>query len=46
MKKSIIPLILYFLFQGLLHNLGHPVTPAFVRSLEIKDYMFGVFLHR
>jgi DHA1 family multidrug resistance protein-like MFS transporter len=43
MKKSIIPLILYFLFQGLLHNLGHPVTPAFVRSLEIKDYMFGVF---
>ncbi|TNF07003.1 MAG: MFS transporter [Bacillota bacterium] len=43
MKKSIITLILYFFFQGLLHNLGHPVTPAFVRSLEIQDYMFGVF---
>jgi len=43
MKKSMIIMILYFLFQGLLHNLGHPVTPAFVRSLGIDDYMFGVF---
>ena len=43
MKKSILIMILFFLFQGLLHNLGHPVTPAFVRSLGIDDYMFGVF---
>ena len=43
MKKSIWILIIYFLFQGILHNLGHPVTPAFVRSLGIDDYMFGVF---
>lgn len=43
MKKSLLIMILYFFFQGLLHNLGHPVTPAFVRSLEIDDYMFGVF---
>lgn len=43
MKKSI-PLILLFYFaQGIIHNLGHPVTPAFVRSQSIPDYFFGVF---
>mgnify|MGYP003850484997 CR=1 FL=1 len=38
-----IVIIIYF-FQGLIHNLGHPVTPAFVTDdLNIPDYMFGVF---
>lgn len=43
MKKHIYYIILLFFIQGVLHNLGHPVTPAFVRSLGIEDYMFGVF---
>jgi len=43
MKKSVFITILYFLIQGIAHNIGHPVTPAFVRSLDIPDYMFGVF---
>jgi len=43
MKKAIIwVLILYFL-QGVIHNLGHPVTPYLVSDLGIEDYMFGVF---
>src|SRR5690554_3998926 len=43
MKKTLILTILYFLIQGIVHNIGHPVTPAFVRSLNIPDFMFGVF---
>ena len=43
MKKSVIAVIILYFIQGMLHNLGHPVTPAFVRSLEIPDYMFGFF---
>ena len=43
MKKTLILTILYFLIQGIVHNIGHPVTPAFVRSLGIPDFMFGVF---
>lgn len=43
MKKHISYIIILFFIQGVLHNLGHPVTPAFVRSLGIEDYMFGVF---
>ena len=43
MKKTLILTILYFLIQGIVHNIGHPVTPAFVRSLDIPDFMFGVF---
>ena len=43
MKKTILLIIIFFLFQGIFHNLGHPVTPAFVRGLGINDYMFGVF---
>lgn len=36
-------IIIYF-FQALIHNLGHPVTPAFVQDdLGIPKYMFGVF---
>ena len=43
MKKAVISIIILYFIQGIIHNLGHPVTPAFVRSLEIPDYMFGFF---
>jgi len=43
MRKSVYLFILFFFIQGIIHNIGHPVTPAFVRGLEIPDYMFGVF---
>ena len=43
MKRAIYLFIIFFFIQGIVHNLGHPVTPAFVRGLEIPDYMFGVF---
>lgn len=43
MKRAIkIVLILNF-FQGIIHNVGHPVTPLFVTNLGIPDYMFGLF---
>jgi len=43
MKKTIYLIIFFSFIQSLISNLGHPVTPAFVRSLNIPDYMFGVF---
>ena len=43
MHKTIKLIILFIFIQGIVHNLGHPVTPAFVRSLGISDYMFGIF---
>ncbi len=42
MKKIRLIIIFYFT-QGIIHNMGHPITPWFVRSLGIPDYMFGVF---
>ncbi len=43
MKRERVLIIIFFLFQNIIHNMGHPVTPDFVRSLGIEDYMFGVF---
>ena len=43
MKKAVVSLVILYFIQGVLHNLGHPVTPAFVRTLDIPDYMFGFF---
>lgn len=43
MRKKIILLISFFLIEGIIHNMGHPVTPAMVRGMDISDYMFGVF---
>lgn len=44
LNKAFIIIILIYFFQGLIHNLGHPVTPAFVTDdLEIPKVMFGVF---
>ncbi len=42
-RKTILLIIIFFFVQGIIHNLGHPVTPAFVRQLGIADYMFGIF---
>lgn len=42
-KKTVMLITIFFLTQGIIHNLGHPVTPAFVRGMGIPDYMFGVF---
>ena len=43
MKKNIITIMILFFIMNVLNNLGHPVTPSFVRYLEIPEYMFGVF---
>lgn len=43
MKKAYIIVLFLGALEGLIHNMGHPVTPAFVKSLGIQDYMFGVF---
>jgi DHA1 family multidrug resistance protein-like MFS transporter len=43
MKRAVVSIIILYFIQGVLHNLGHPVTPAFVRSLEIPYKMFGFF---
>ncbi|MDC7242882.1 MAG: MFS transporter, partial [Sphaerochaetaceae bacterium] len=43
MKKEKNLIIVFFLIQNIIHNMGHPVTPSFVTSLGIPDYMFGVF---
>ena len=43
MKKAIIWVMILYFFQGVIHNLGHPVTPYLVSDLGIEDYMFGVF---
>jgi len=43
MKKTVLLIVVFFLLQGIIHNLGHPVTPAFVSGLGIPDFMFGVF---
>jgi len=43
MNRKTILIITYLFIQGIIHNLGHPVTPSLVNALEIKDYMFGLF---
>ncbi len=43
MKKTVFLIVGFFLLQGIIHNLGHPVTPKFVEGLGIPNIMFGVF---
>lgn len=43
MKRALYLTLTFYFFQGLIHNLGHPVTPTLVDNLGIPDYMFGVF---
>ncbi len=33
----------YYLIQGVIHNLGHVVTPTYVNTLGIPQFMFGFF---
>jgi DHA1 family multidrug resistance protein-like MFS transporter len=43
MKKTLIIVFIIYLFQGIIHNLGHPITPDMVKTLGIQDLWFGVF---
>ncbi len=33
----------YYLLHGIIHNLGHVVTPTFVNQLGLPSFMFGFF---
>ena len=41
-KPVLVVFVIYF-FQGVIHNLGHPVTPAFVDQQGINDFYFGLY---
>lgn len=43
MKKNLILIVIFLFLQGVIHNLGHPITPSLVKALDIPDYMFGLF---
>ncbi|MFK5883679.1 MAG: MFS transporter [Candidatus Izemoplasma sp.] len=43
MKKALYLTLTFYFIQGIVSNLGHPVTPTLVENLGIEDYMFGVF---
>ena len=43
MKKSILIILSFYFLQGVIHNIGHPVTPSLVEEMGIEDYMFGIF---
>ena len=42
MKKTII-ILLFAVLTGIGANLAHPVTPLYIRQLNIEPYMFGLF---
>lgn len=41
--KRIYLLLSFYFLQGIIHNLGHPITPSLVTEMGIPDYMFGIF---
>ena len=43
MKKTMLLLMSYYLIQGTVHNLGHPITPTYVNDLMLNPRMFGFF---
>src|SRR5690554_649621 len=43
MKKQIIIIMVFYFILTILNNIGHPVTPAFVRDLNIPEVFFGIF---
>ena len=43
MKKGVYLLYIFYFVQGLLHNLGHPLTPTYVNMLGLNPRMFGFF---
>jgi DHA1 family multidrug resistance protein-like MFS transporter len=42
-KKGVYLLYIFYFVQGLLHNLGHPLTPTYVNMLGLNPRMFGFF---
>lgn len=44
MRKNIFILVILFFLQGIITNIGHPVTSFYITDLGISDYMFGFFL--
>jgi len=46
-SRSLRPLVVitlsYYMLQGIIHNLGHPVTPSHVNALGLRSFMFGFF---
>lgn len=42
MKKNVI-ILLFAVLTGIGANLAHPVTPLYIRQLNIEPYMFGLF---
>ncbi|UJF16618.1 MFS transporter [Jeotgalibaca sp. MA1X17-3] len=40
-KKSLIIFHIITILQGVSNNLAHPVTPAFINNLKLRDSMFG-----
>ena len=42
MKKGIITIIIILFIQAFIHNLGHPITPDFIKDLGREGY-FGTF---
>jgi len=42
-KKSVYVLFVFYFLQGLIHNLGHPLTPTYVNMLGLNPRMFGFF---
>lgn len=43
MNKKIGYLHILAFLTGFITNLVHPITPMYIRSLNISDYMFGIF---
>ncbi len=43
MKPAIAITLSYYFLQGVIHNLGHVVTPTLVNELGIPAFMFGFF---
>lgn len=43
MKKLTKYVIIYAFIQGVIHNLGHPITPAYLIAKQIPNYMFGIY---
>jgi DHA1 family multidrug resistance protein-like MFS transporter len=42
-KRALVILVSLYFIQGIIHNLGHPITPDYVTSLGIPSFMFGCF---
>lgn len=42
-NKKLVYLFILFFLQGIVTNIHHPLTPFYVRSLELSDYMIGLY---